>query len=450
MRRLLPILLLLICGSAVWAQPARLLNEFLSDSTLKWASVGVDLRAVDGGEQIVEHNSHYALIPASVTKLISTAYALDICGADHTLKTKVHLDDGRLIINAVGDPTLDSKYFPEYNFLKSVVESLQPMGVKSIDTVIINSQILSEGRYNGTWLSEDVANYYGANWLPFNWNDNSCKITIGSNFTKSYFISEEPSAGICNYNCLVNVERGALPDVWIYGGANGYREIRGVMDTNMKSYSVNGSMGFPELYFNRELKRIMQRHSAAEKREDYNNVPVFEYVSPRFSEIVKVANRRSVNLYVEALANVAANMVDGPGTYCDKIERWLEGIADDYKGVVLKDACGLAPLNRVPVSVFADLLLWGRERWDSAFYNSLAISGDTGTLKNFTRSYPHLHGKIVAKSGSMSGVRALSGYIKAKSGKEYAFAIIVNGFTCSGSAVMNSIASFLSKLYVEL
>ena len=49
MRRLLPILLLLICGSAVWAQPARLLNEFLSDSTLKWASVGVDLRAVDGG-----------------------------------------------------------------------------------------------------------------------------------------------------------------------------------------------------------------------------------------------------------------------------------------------------------------------------------------------------------------------------------------------------------------
>ena len=57
---------------------------------------------------------------------------------------------------------------------------------------------------------------------------------------------------------------------------------------------------------------------------------------------------------------------------------------------------------------------------------------------------------ILDKSGSMSGVRALSGFMKARSGKQYAFTIIANGFTAKGSDVMNLFAAFLNDLYVEL
>ena len=106
MRRFLTLLfaLFFVLGK-VYAQPSQALYKFLNDTTLRWASVGVDVRLVESGEQILEHNSQIALIPASVTKLISTAFAMDICGAECQLETNVYLSNGSLIVNAVGDPT---------------------------------------------------------------------------------------------------------------------------------------------------------------------------------------------------------------------------------------------------------------------------------------------------------------------------------------------------------
>ena len=452
MRRFLTLLfaLFFVLGK-VYAQPSLALYKFLNDTTLRWASVGVDVRLVESGEQILEHNSQIALIPASVTKLISTAFAMDICGAECQLETNVYLSNGSLIVNAVGDPTLDSKYFPENNFLKRLVSDLQMRGVKEVDNITFKPMIPSQGRYNGAWLSEDVANYYGANSLPFTWSDNSTKITLRSDSKSGYFLAETPCARNCEYNCMVVAEPNAKADVWVYGGADGYREIRGVMPQWVKEYSVNGSMGFPEEYFKAELGRFIKIGGSEKAVESKDNpILITSYTSPTFSEIINIANKYSVNLYVEALANIAANRIEGSGTYCDKISEWLAEVTPYYKGVVLKDACGLAPLNRVPVSVFTDLLLWSRISLPAVFENSLAVSGGAGTIKNFTRNYPHMHGKIVAKSGSMSGVRALSGFMKARSGKQYAFTIIANGFTAKGSDVMNLFAAFLNDLYVEL
>lgn len=459
MRRVLLLIVALLLCRAVVAQPSEALRALLADTTLRWASVGVDVRSVERGNHILEYNSHLALIPASVTKLISTAFALDVCGPNFTVETKVYREgdvfnnylNGSLIIYSSGDPTLDSKYFPERAFMRRVIASLKEQGINSVSDIRFMPLVPYQGRYTGAWLSEDVANYYGASWMPFNWHDNSCKITLRSDSKHSYMVSEEPSAESCNYRCTVKVKGGVKPDVWIYGGANGYREIRGEMAPNMPSYSVNGAMGFPEEYFKSEFNKVTNRpHVIEAKQKSGNRVLVASYLSPTFAEIVSIANKRSVNLYVEALANIAASKIPGEDSYCDKIESWLAPICSDCRGVVMKDACGLAPLNRIPVSVFTDLLLWSRGKWDGAFDNSLAVVGDTGTLKNFAKSYPYLNGRVMAKSGSMSGVRALSGYIIAKSGKQYAFTIIANGFTAAGSDVMGSFATFLNKLYHEL
>lgn len=459
MRKIILLFVTLLFAGVVGGQPSEVLHKLLADTNLRWASVGVDVREADSGKQVIEYNSHLSLIPASVTKLISTAFALDVCGPNYAIETQVYREgevfngylNGSLLIYASGDPTLDSKYFPERSFIKRVIASLKVQGVTSVDNIKFFPLIPYEGRYTGSWLSEDVANYYGASWMPFNWHDNSCTITLRSDMKKSYFLSEEPSANNCNYSCTVKVEPGAKPDVWIYGGADGYREIRGVIGANVQSYSVNGAMGFPEEYFKAEFNRLTVRPRVIEaKHKSGNRVLVASNLSPTFAEIVSVANKRSVNLYVEALANIAASKISGQGSYCDKIERWLSGVVKDYQGVVLKDGCGLAPLNRVPASVFTDLLLWSRGKWGGAFDNSLAVAGETGTLKNFAKSYPHLNGKVVAKSGSMSGVRALSGYITAKSGKQYVFTLIANGFTVSGAQVMECFADFMNQLYMEL
>lgn len=458
-RAVLFVVLVLLCCRVVVAQQSRALQQLLADTNLRWASVAIDVRSVEDGAQLIEYNSHNSLIPASITKLISTAFALDICGPDYFLQTSVYRDgkiqsgvlNGSLVIYGSGDPTLDSRYFPENQFLKQLVSFLHSKAISGIKGVEFRNLIQSEGRYNGTWLAEDVANYYGANWYPFNWHDNSCDIELRSDAKYGYFVSENPTAMSCEYNSLVSVVKGKKPDVWIYGGANGYREIRGVMDANMKSYKVKASMGFPEEYFKSELfKSINCIDRRKSEDSDLNEVLLFSHNSPTFAEIATVANRFSVNFYVEALANIAAQHGGGSGSYCEKIQRWLMQFATDYRGVIQRDACGLSPMNRIPASVFTELLLWGRDRWNGSLVNSLSEVGSVGTLKNFGRNYPLLNSRVRAKSGSMSGVRAMSGYITARSGKEYAFTLIANGFTASGSDVMNSFAKFLNHLYKEL
>ncbi|MBP3420252.1 MAG: D-alanyl-D-alanine carboxypeptidase/D-alanyl-D-alanine-endopeptidase [Marinifilaceae bacterium] len=459
MRRILLIFIAILLSGVLNAQPAEALHKFLSDTLLQWATIGVDIRCADSGEPIVEHNSHTALIPASLTKLISTAFALEVCGPQYRVQTEVYTMgniekgflNGPLKIYSYGDPTLDSKYFPERKFLRSIVSLLNSHGIKGVSDVEFIPMLPCDGRYNGTWLSEDIANYYGANSMPFNWSDNSCRITLRSDSEKAYFLSETPTAMNFYYNNLIKVVPGAKSDIWIYGGATGYREIRGVMDANLSSYSVNSSMGFPEEYFKSEFYRyISPVAESVNKPNERGEVLLISYNSPSFAEIVSVANKRSVNLYVEALARIAANKIDGGECYNEKIVDWLSGIVSDGRGVVLKDACGLAPMNRVPATVFTELLLWGKGRWNGTYEKSLAISGGTGTLKNFTKEYPYLNGNIVAKSGSMSGVRSLAGYIKARSGKRYVFTIMANGFVCSGSDVMKLFASFLNDIYLSL
>lgn len=66
-----------------------------------------------------------------------------------------------------------------------------------------------------------------------------------------------------------------------------------------------------------------------------------------------------------------------------------------------------------------------RPGWE-AFYNSLAVAGMDGTLRGRMTGAARALGNVHAKTGTIRGVSALSGYVLAKNGKMFAFSILVN------------------------
>ncbi len=112
--------------------------------------------------------------------------------------------------------------------------------------------------------------------------------------------------------------------------------------------------------------------------------------------------------------------------------------------MVLKDACGLSVLNAVPARVFTDLLLKAYRDGEESFIRSLPVAGRDPGLNAYCRRLPQLQGKLRAKTGSMSGVRCLAGYLMTNTGETLVFAVLINHYTCSSLQVCEAVGRFLA------
>jgi D-alanyl-D-alanine carboxypeptidase/D-alanyl-D-alanine-endopeptidase (penicillin-binding protein 4) len=108
----------------------------------------------------------------------------------------------------------------------------------------------------------------------------------------------------------------------------------------------------------------------------------------------------------------------------------------DLGGFSLKDGSGLSRKNAVSASHFCQLL---KQIYYSSIYadfkGSLSVAGKSGTLKYVCRGQKGAN-NIFAKSGTLSNVKAYSGYVQTESGKNLAFAVIANNFNCSKSQIV--------------
>jgi len=113
----------------------------------------------------------------------------------------------------------------------------------------------------------------------------------------------------------------------------------------------------------------------------------------------------------------------------------------------LQDVSGLSRKNLISPNVFVEILKNAHRDRNifKYFYNSLAVSGDDGTLEyRFRKS--KLKCKVFAKTGSLDSVSSLTGYAFLENGKRIAFSIITNNFTTSG----RKIKRFEEKLLEEI
>jgi len=102
----------------------------------------------------------------------------------------------------------------------------------------------------------------------------------------------------------------------------------------------------------------------------------------------------------------------------------LTGASPD--GFSAVDGSGLSRANRCTPRQQTSLLRWvQRQSWSELFRQSLAVAGVDGSLRRRLREHP---GRVVAKTGTMRGVRALAGYVMNGSQPRYAFAVVFNDY----------------------
>ena len=434
-------------------------SAFEKDSQMRHAIYS--LYVVDGktGKVVFDKNAEVGLAPASCQKLITSGAAFEMLGNDFRFRTDLGYRGkiengvlkGDLLIVGNGDPTLGSWRFQDTKeevILSKFASKIKELKIRQINNGIWidgngwSSQITPDG-----WIWQDIGNYYGAGADRINWRENQYDLVLRSGSIvgdRVEIVETIPDVVRVNLKSeVVSAAKGTGDNAYIYlppGGQDGV--VRGTIPIEEKRFVISGSIPNPGFQFITLLKKELEKNMIRVSKEiDTSNMMTFfekpEIVASIYSPSLDSINfwflRRSINLYGEALVKVISYEQSGFGSTEKGIELvkefWLnQGI--DKASINIIDGSGLSPQNRVTTNSLVKVLQYAKKRpWYNSFY--LALPAYNG---------------MKMKSGSIGGARSFAGYHTSKDGREYIFAIIVNNYDGSSTAMVRKMYQLLDNL----
>lgn len=439
------------------------LEDFVKSSALRTASIGfamIPLNAPAEGEEVLSellHNPDQALTPASVQKAVTTATALQILGPDYRFVTQLYRSGEDVIIVGGGDPLLASTSlnaeFPSWH--KALLEA----GMTEIKgSLIADPSFFEDCTTPNQWLWGDIGNYYGAGPCGLNFHNNSFEITFrtGEVGREAPMISAYPRPPKVTFtNHMKTGPSGSGDQGFAYSGpGRDLITLRGTVPAG-GNFMIRGSLPDPPLScasaFRDYLKKqdfavgdIEVKRGTSPKEEDL----LFKVESPTLAKIMVLTNMKSVNLNAECLFKALTPSGSTAASQKALTAHWKEqGV--DLTGFLAHDGSGLSPQNTLTARQVATILKLTNESEHAAtFRASLPVAGRSGTMRSFGNGTA-AEGRILAKSGSMERVRTWAGYLRTKSGEKYAFALLINHYNGSDTAVRSAAARFLAGLCAQ-
>lgn len=442
------------------------LKKFINSDGFKHASIAISVSDVNTGKSIINYNSMLSLIPASSLKIITTATALEILGAKHKFKTVLYQDGdllpdgtlyGDLVIKGFGDPCLGSVYFPNSeNIISMIANVLRNRKIKRLTGGVIADNSYFKSQIPPTWIWEDIANYYGATANSLSYKDNYYTLFFNSSdigeLTKIDRIYP-PNLDL-HFDNTVVAAKSKRDNAYIYGDPKtNFRFVTGSIPCKTKGFTVKGANANPAIVIANDIADLLPHHDVSVSNinitDDLQKHILATYYSPNLADIITITNKNSNNLFAEHIFLALTDTQYSP-SYNKSIFRLKEFWTQkkiSITGINICDGSGLSRSNLLNTA-FVDKVLryMYKSRNYKIFYNSLAIAGKTGTLSNFAKK-TLLKGNFVAKTGTISRVRSMCGYMTTKNNKTLSISIIINNNDKSFRVVNKNIENLLLSLY---
>ncbi|GAB5538067.1 MAG: D-alanyl-D-alanine carboxypeptidase/D-alanyl-D-alanine-endopeptidase [Salibacteraceae bacterium] len=422
------------------------LKNLEQDPALANGTVAIKAVNLDNGDVIIDHNGQKSMIPASIQKLVTTAAALETHGPNFQFVTEVkaagELEVGKIYgdiyVMPSGDPTLQSRYYGgETSSLKKFEEILRKAnsfeGRLVIDASAMNAHATPRG-----WMWEDMGNYFGATPTALIWRDNTLDMYLNSGQVGTRAMLSSRTKYIEDFEVDIQVEASSdsRDNAWFFSAPQTDKiYAQGTIPAHQTNFLVKASHPDPMRQFGYEILASADMKET-ELRIDYEYIPhknletLGSIVSPPLYSIVRLTNQKSINLYAEALAislDTAKHFKSIEGGV-NGVERFLKEKRVSINGLRMNDGSGLSPMNRITCETMIELLMvMQQSKVKDEFKNSLPVAGQSGTLAN-SFTHPSLKGKLIAKSGTMKGVRNYAGYLKNDRGEEIAICVMINDY----------------------
>lgn len=441
--------------------------SIIENSRASDAYWGVQVRDQDG--RLVENlNGDKLIRPASNLKLITAGAVLDRLGTDYRFATHLYgsgelVDSvwiGDLFIRGSGDPTISGLFYDDnslYVFEKWVA-ALKEMGIQKVDGDLFGYDgLFDDIPYPKGWEWDDLSYYYAPKISALSFNSNVVDLEVIADGPVGSIPRIQWSPFNTPYVEFVNEQIITPPGT---GYDESYRRILGTNTILLRSTLPQGyyeteplSVSNPSYYFMDTLYRYMEKRGIEiegniyvnsdffewDSMDDEDLIPIDVHLSEPLHRIVNRFNLESDNFYVEMLVKLLGNLnynVQGTTELgLDVIKEYMNEMQFDTSAVLLRDGSGLASATLIRLNEFNRYLHIIKEKeYFNYFFDSLAIAGQNGTLGHRFRN-SEVNSRFHGKTGFISGVRALSGYLKTQSGNEMTVSIVTNNYAVETSHV---------------
>jgi D-alanyl-D-alanine carboxypeptidase/D-alanyl-D-alanine-endopeptidase (penicillin-binding protein 4) len=398
-------------------------------------------------------------LPASNAKLLTTAAALHKLGPQFRIRTAGYgINSGprlpALRIVGHGDPSLTDIQ------LKNLAQQLSHRGIRQIGQLIGDDHYFRGPTINPSWEVADVQSGDGTpvNSLILNQNILELKLSpqaLGQPLQVEW--SEPMAANPWQIENTSRTVRSAEPE---------FVDVRRDLEKPIVRIAGQLNVGAepdlevvplldPAEYFLQHFRQALAANQisvrqtflapASPTQKEPEELVAVE--SPPLSNLVREANQESNNLYAEALlrtlgATRPSSATDANSTAeigLEVVKATLTSLGVDPKSYVQVDGSGLSRHNLVsPEALVQTLKVMAQSPEAEAYQTSLPIAGISGTLQNRFQQ-TQAQGILQAKTGTLRGVAALSGYLNSPDFLPLVFSILVNGSDQSGSQLRQAI-----------
>ena len=435
---------------------------------------GVDIRSLDTGELLYQRDAGRLMMPASNMKIVTLAAAASVLGWDHrfttTLETTAPIEGGvlkgDLIVRGGGDPSINSREGRAAAVLAEWTSALRAAGITKIDGRIIGDDNAFDDEGIGPGWAWDYLQYgYAApvGALQFNENLATLTVTAAARAGDPAIVTLTPGAGLRTLTRVHTGDAASASDV-------SYRrrldepvlEVTGSIAVGSAALERTVAVVNPTVFFAQAVKDYLADRGieVTGAAADFDDVAmdvatasgtrrvIVSTQSPPLREIATVLMKVSQNLYAETFLKAIGASRGGLGTFeggLTTVRATLTSWHIPEDGYVLVDGSGLSRYNYLAASTITAILehLYKDPTQREAFLATLPIAGKDGTISTRMKR-TRAEGNALAKTGSISNARSLSGFVKTRDGETLVFSVLCNDFVIPAATV-----NWIADLAVE-
>ncbi len=452
----------------------RRLNCLLDTPPFDRALWGVAI-ANPRGRLVFERNADRLFVPASNTKLVVVAAAAALLPPDFRFRTSVYaagpVDGGTvrgdLVLYGRGDPGLSPRYdTTELAGLGALADSLRARGITRVTgDVVGDASYFDSIATLPSWQAYDLNWWYAAPVTALAFNENSVDFLVDPAAAgQPPAIRLQPDLGVVRFTNrarTVPTDSERTIDFFREPGTNvvwaqGDLPADAAPDTEF--FAIHDAPAWAATAFRRALQA---RGIAVDGglRTTFDSTayaaaraapPLAEHLSPPLPELLAPILQVSQNWFAEMVLKTLGRELEGEGSWpagLDVERRFLiDSIGVDSTLFDLVDGSGLSTSNLVAPRAFVQLLVrMRRSQHAEAFLAGFPIAGETGTLKGrFTDA--RLVGRVRAKTGSISRVNTLTGWLDLPRGRTWTFSIELNNHTGTNREALARIDAIVAEL----
>jgi serine-type D-Ala-D-Ala carboxypeptidase/endopeptidase (penicillin-binding protein 4) len=414
---------------------------------LRW---GILVQPLSVGLTLYNRDAEKYFTPASNLKLLTTAAALQQLGANFRIRTSIyHNGNGVFRVVGRGDPSLNDTQ------LQALAQQLKQKGITQIPELIADDSYIQGDIINPTWQWEDIQSDYGAPVSSFILNQNIFSLKLipqavgkplqvlwtDANEAQQWRIINQSVTVAQNQPTYINITRELSGTVL---------RIQGQLTANSEPSLVDLPVVDPNYYFLRRFRTALAKEKITLGKTlvgsgGVNQQEIAFVESPPLSELLAETNLNSNNLYAEALLRALAvektkiKNQTSADIGLEVVKASLTKLGINPANYVLVDGSGLSRRNLVTPEAYVQTLRgMARTPAASIYRASLPVAGKSGTLKGRFQGTP-AEGIVQAKTGTLTGVVSLSGYVNAPKYEPLVFSIIVNQSQQSATVMRQAI-----------